>query len=122
MALSAGAGASGWYWCLYWCQCPVLAVVTVHGTTAVCVVSSVHCVVLLPVHNTSAHAGAGIHCLVPESVSSGWYQWLVLVPGARWSVLLVLPGTQCPVPPAQCPVPGTGAHFLVSPGWCQCPV
>ena len=75
MAHSAGAGASGWYWCLYWYQCPVLAVVTVHGTTACCVV-------LVPVHDASAHAGAGIHCLVPEPVPSGWYQWLALVPGA----------------------------------------
>lgn len=135
----ASAGASGWYWCLYWCQCPALAVLTVRGGTACCVVFTVHCVVLVPVPSTSACAGAGIHCWCPVPGTSGWC-WF----GA--SVLVALPGAQClcpvpishcplplssakcscpvlvPVPPDQCPCPLPSAQCTLSSAWYQCPV
>lgn len=59
-----------------WCQWMVLVLILVSmpgpgsGDSA-----WYHCLLC------GAHAGAGIHCPVPEPVPSGWYQWLLLVPG-----------------------------------------
>lgn len=113
------AGACGWCWWLCWCQCPVLAVVTVHGGTACCVLCPMHCALC----GAGASARAGIHCWCPVPGTSGWC-WF----GA--SVLVALPGAQslCPVPTSRCPLPLSSAKcpcpvvVPVPPAQCPCPL